>query len=169
MKKISLPAALRKGWPIALLLLTQQCMMPPPYELQEYQQVYHRGDTTTTNFLSRCDTSRLTCIIVHATAYHAVAAQTDDTPNITACLDTIDLNNPAKHRYLALSRDLYKYASCGDTVYLFNGETSATTKAYIVSDKMNKRFKKRVDVLVGRKDKTFSKKMAFCYCKNQIK
>ena len=46
--------------------------------------------------------------VVVATIYHAVPGQTDDTPDITATGFVIDLNNPKKHRIVAVSRDLEK-------------------------------------------------------------
>jgi len=43
---------------------------------------------------------------VTATVYHAVEGQTDSTPLITASGKKINANNPASHRWIAVSRDL---------------------------------------------------------------
>jgi hypothetical protein len=45
-------------------------------------------------------------ILVNATVYNAVPNQTDSTPLITASNKKIDADNPGKHRWLAVSRDL---------------------------------------------------------------
>lgn len=165
MKKVSSVA--RRVLLVALSLILQQCLYSPTATITEDAKA-GLVDSMTYQFLGKCDTNRLTCLIVHTTTYHAEAAQTDDTPNITACNDTIDLTAPHKHNYVALSRDLYRFAAtCGDTVYMYDGADPSHSKAFIVSDKMNKRFKKRVDVLISRKQKTFSKKMVLCYCKKR--
>ena len=44
--------------------------------------------------------------MVTATIYHATPEQTDSTPHITASNKIIDLGNPQKHRWIAVSRDL---------------------------------------------------------------
>lgn len=86
--------------------------------------------------------------IVTATVYNAVPGQTDDTPNITATGFVIDLNNPAKHRIIAVSRDLeakgftMNSKVCIENAGPMNGE-------WIIRDRMNKRFKNRIDFLVS--------------------
>ena len=48
--------------------------------------------------------------MVTATIYHATPEQTDSTPDITASNKKIDLSNPLKHRWIAVSRDLEEKA-----------------------------------------------------------
>ena len=58
-------------------------------------------------------------LLVTVTIYHADPKQTDDTPFITASNKTIDSLNPAKHRWIAVSRDLEKLGfTFGACVYI---------------------------------------------------
>jgi 3D (Asp-Asp-Asp) domain-containing protein len=85
---------------------------------------------------------------VTATIYHAVEGQTDSTPDTTASMFKIDLNNPRKHNIIAVSRDLeslgftlgskVKVTGAGDLDGIWN-----------IEDRMNKRFTKRIDFLVN--------------------
>ena len=85
-------------------------------------------------------------IPVTATVYHAVAAQTDDTPHILADGTIIDVNRAGAYRYVGLSRDLFKVFAFGDTVRVDNaGEFDGL---WVVRDKMNRRWKRRIDFLV---------------------
>lgn len=84
---------------------------------------------------------------VHATVYNAVVAQTNIDPGHTAFMFKIDLSNPYKHRIVAVSRDLLKQFPNGTKVYIsgigkYNG-------IYTVRDKMNKRYTRRIDILVN--------------------
>ena len=45
---------------------------------------------------------------VHATVYNAVPEQTNSDPGHTAFMFELDLNNPYKHKIIAVSRDLLK-------------------------------------------------------------
>lgn len=86
--------------------------------------------------------------IVTVTTYLAVKGQTDNTPFITSCGLKIDPNNPSKHRYISLSRDLLGEFYYGEQVEIqncgkFNG-------IYIVADCCNKRLLRTVDILIGR-------------------
>jgi hypothetical protein len=100
---------------------------------------------------------------VRATYYNAVPAQTNEHPHITACNYRIDLGNPIKHRYVALSRDLirptewhseeqgYRHDApfaFGDTI-LVSGSDEFDGH-WIVADSMNKRYNGqfRIDFLV---------------------
>ncbi|MEE9379632.1 MAG: hypothetical protein V3V33_16525 [Candidatus Lokiarchaeia archaeon] len=85
--------------------------------------------------------------IKRATVYNPSPGQTDDTPNITAFNDIIDLSNPDKHRYLAVSRDLLSEFSAGDTVFVYG--TWVYDGYWIIADKMNKRYKRSIDFLIG--------------------
>jgi 3D (Asp-Asp-Asp) domain-containing protein len=96
-------------------------------------------------------------IIVTATTYKANSTETDEDPHITASGFVIDMNNPYKHRLIAISRDLKRKWKFGTKV-LIQG-TGEHDGVYYVRDLMNKRYKKRVDILIGHKDKqsTFKK------------
>jgi 3D (Asp-Asp-Asp) domain-containing protein len=77
--------------------------------------------------------------------------ETDSTPNITASGFKIDTTNPRKHRIIAISRDLKKKWKFNQKVRIrkagkYNGD-------YTVKDVMNKRYKNRIDILVGKDDK----------------
>ncbi len=87
---------------------------------------------------------------VRVTVYHAVEAQTDDSPDVLADGTRIDVSIAGSYRFCALSRDLLErwkgpYAY-GDTIYVEGaGHLSGT---WVVKDTMNKRFTNRVDLLV---------------------
>ena len=86
--------------------------------------------------------------IVTATVYNAVPGQTDDTPNITATGFVIDLNNPAKHRIIAVSRDLEaKGFTMNSKVCIENA--GPMNGVWVIRDRMNKRFKNKIDFLVS--------------------
>jgi 3D (Asp-Asp-Asp) domain-containing protein len=89
--------------------------------------------------------------IVTVTTYKATSEETDSTPNVTASGFKISKKNPKKHRIIAVSRDLKRKLKFGQRVRLrnagkYNGE-------YVVRDVMNKRYKKRIDILINPKDK----------------
>ena len=88
---------------------------------------------------------------VIATTYTPSEKETDSTPLITASGFKINPKNPKKHRIIAVSRDLKKKYKFGTRVKIsgagkYSGE-------YVVRDVMNKRYKKRIDILIGHKDK----------------
>lgn len=85
---------------------------------------------------------------VTVTTYSATRSQTDSTPRITASGYKITKNTS---RIVALSRDLKKKYKFGSKVRITGiGKYSGV---YIVRDVTNKRFRKRVDILIGRHDK----------------
>ena len=87
--------------------------------------------------------------IVTLTTYRASEAETDSTPNITA--SGFKITNAKKHRIIAVSRDLKRKWKWGTKVRIVGaGKYSGT---YKVQDVMNKRYKKRIDILVGANDK----------------
>ncbi len=87
--------------------------------------------------------------IVTLTTYKAVIGETDDTPNITA--SGFKITNPKKHRIIAVSKDLRKKWGWGTKVRIVGaGKYDGT---YRVHDLMNKRYRKRIDILIGNKDK----------------
>ena len=87
-------------------------------------------------------------VVVDATIYHAVEGQTDSTPLITASGKHINPNNPAGHRWIAVSRDLEKLGFVfGEKVLVTGAEQM--DGVYVVEDRMNKRWTKRIDFLVN--------------------
>jgi len=90
----------------------------------------------------------LAATYVTATIYHAVPAQTDSTPFVTASNSKIDPENPQGHRWIAVSRDLeelgftFGVKVCVEGTGVFDGE-------WTVQDRMNKRWTKRIDFLVN--------------------
>jgi 3D (Asp-Asp-Asp) domain-containing protein len=90
-------------------------------------------------------------ISVVMTTYKAISGETDSTPLITASGFKIKPDRARQHRIIAVSRDLKKKWKWGTRVRVrgagkYNGE-------YRVHDLMNKRYKKRIDILVGGGDK----------------
>lgn len=88
---------------------------------------------------------------VTATAYEAVAGQTDDDPFVTADNSRIPAGYSSRTRWLALSHDLlrpwggpFKY---GDKVRV-RGVSAALDGTYTVHDTMNRRHRRCLDVLV---------------------
>ena len=86
--------------------------------------------------------------MVTATIYHATPEQTDSTPDQVASGKFIDMNNPLQHRWIAVSRDLEKLGfTFGACVYI-EGINEELDGEWEVQDRMNKRWKKRIDLLV---------------------
>lgn len=86
--------------------------------------------------------------IVTVTTYSATRSQTDSTPKITASGYKITRNTT---RIVALSRDLKKKYKFGSKVRITGiGKYSGI---YIVRDLTHRRFRKRVDILIGKRDK----------------
>jgi 3D (Asp-Asp-Asp) domain-containing protein len=87
--------------------------------------------------------------IVTLTTYKATESETDSTPNITA--SGFKITNPKKQRIVAVSRDLKRKMKWGSKVRIVGaGKYDGT---YRVHDLMNKRYKKRIDILIGHNDK----------------
>lgn len=86
------------------------------------------------------------------TVYHPTKGQCDSSPLITASNSKIDVNDLRNQniRWMALSRDLLKRWKgefhYGDTVLVSSGD-SQIDGLWVVKDTMNKRFKKRGDLL----------------------
>jgi 3D (Asp-Asp-Asp) domain-containing protein len=87
-------------------------------------------------------------VTVTATIYHAVEGQTDSTPNLTATMFEIDLNNPRKHNIIAVSRDLECLGFKMGKKVLVSG-AGDLSGVWVIEDRMNKRFCKRIDFLVN--------------------
>jgi|TARA_R100000773_G_scaffold21883_1_gene19449 3D (Asp-Asp-Asp) domain-containing protein len=91
----------------------------------------------------------LKIIIVTATIYHATPEQTDSTPYITASNKFIDMCDPQKHRWIAVSRDLEKKG------LVFGVKVKITGAGHLdgiwtVQDRMNRRWTNRIDFLVNK-------------------
>ncbi|MFH4969104.1 hypothetical protein V8G61_12935 [Gaetbulibacter sp. M240] len=87
------------------------------------------------------DDYRWESLEVTATAYNALANQTDKNPRITAFGDSLDSNG----RYIAVSRDLLKMGLGHNTPVKIEGLEGI----YWVKDKMHYRWKKRIDIFMG--------------------
>ena len=83
---------------------------------------------------------------VTATVYNAVPAQTNSDPGHTASMFKLDLSNPYKHRIIAVSRDLLIKFPMGTKVRVSGTKYDGV---YVIEDKMNKRYKKRIDILIN--------------------
>jgi len=88
---------------------------------------------------------------VTVTTYTATTNETDSTPLITASGFKLDSLNPAKHRIIAVSRDLKNKWKFGTKVKIFNA--GIYNGIYYVADVMNKRFKNTIDILINVDDK----------------
>jgi 3D (Asp-Asp-Asp) domain-containing protein len=89
--------------------------------------------------------------VVTITTYTPSVEETDSTPLITASGFKINERNPKRHRIVAVSRDLKRKYKFGTKLRIKGaGKYDGT---YTVRDVMNKRFRKRIDILVGKKDK----------------
>jgi len=90
-----------------------------------------------------------------ATVYNAVPSQTNGDPSHTASMFKLDLSNPYKHRIIAVSRDLLGRFPYGTKVRVVGaGKYSGV---YTVHDTMNKRWTKRIDILINKGMKLISK------------
>lgn len=89
--------------------------------------------------------------IVTVTMYSPSIEECDSTPLITASGYKINPINPRKQKIIAISWDLKKKYKFGKKVKVLGiGKYSGT---YTVRDLMNKRHKKRIDILVNVEDK----------------
>ena len=86
-------------------------------------------------------TEEVTC-----TVYNAVPEQTNSDPGHTASMFELNLDNPYSHKIIAVSRDLLKKFPMHSKVRI-NG--TKYDGIYIVEDKMNKRYSKRIDILIN--------------------
>ncbi len=105
----------------------------------------------------QCETKNIEVI---ATAYNSLAYQTSSNPSITAFGDSL---KPGL-RYIAVSRDLFDSGLVHNTKVKIQGFDSL----YTVKDKMNKRWRKRIDIYmgndVGKAKKWGKKKVRIQYC-----
>ncbi|MDN3493642.1 3D domain-containing protein [Winogradskyella bathintestinalis] len=105
----------------------------------------------------KCENKTLEVI---ATAYNSLAYQTSSNPSITAFGDSL---TPGL-RYIAVSRDLLDSGLVHNTKVKIQGFDSL----FIVKDKMNRRYRKRIDIYMGndvKKAKIWGKrKVNIDYC-----
>ncbi len=97
-----------------------------------------------------CNTKKFQVV---ASAYNSLAYQTGSNPNITAFGDSL---KPGM-RYIAVSRDLLDSGLVHNTKVKLEGFDGLFT----VKDKMNKRWRKRIDIYMGtdvKKAKEWGKK-----------
>ena len=85
--------------------------------------------------------------VVVATVYNAVPEQTNSDPSHTASMFKLDLEDPYKHRIVAVSRDLLKKYPMGTKIRIQG--TGRYDGIWHVEDKMNKRYSKRIDLLIN--------------------
>ena len=90
-------------------------------------------------------------LIVTLTTYTVDLLQTDSTPLITASGFKLDSLNPRKHRVIAISRDLKTRFKFGTRVRITNA--GRFNGVYVVRDLMNKRFKRKIDILINPEDR----------------
>ena len=89
--------------------------------------------------------------VVTITTYTPTIEECDSTPLITASGFNINERNPKRHRIIAVSRDLKRKYKFGTKLRIKGaGKYDGT---YVVRDVMNKRYKNRIDILVGKTDK----------------
>ena len=120
-----------------LNLVMSMVMLMLPYELKKEEIRINKMVET------------LTPEIVTLTTYKANESETDSTPMITA--SGFKITNPKKHKIIAVSRDLKRKWGWGTKVKIVGaGKYDGT---YRVHDLMNKRYRKRIDILIGHKDK----------------
>ena len=81
-------------------------------------------------------------IEVTVTAYNSFRYQTSSTPNITAWGDSLKPGMP----YIAVSRDLIEKGLVHNTLVKLEGFKGT----FLVKDKMNKRWRNRIDIYMGK-------------------
>lgn len=90
-------------------------------------------------------------LIVAGSIYHPVTEQCDERPLETASGDWIDTNRITELKWIAVSRDLHKRwggeLKFGDTVIISG--TGIIDGEYVVKDIMNKRYHRKIDILVS--------------------
>lgn len=120
-----------------LNLFMSMVMLMLPYELK-------REEKKVNEFIKT-----ITPEIVTLTTYKSTESETDSTPNITA--SGFKITNPKKQRIVAVSRDLKRKMKWGSKIRIVGaGKYDGT---YRVHDLMNKRYRKRIDILIDKNDK----------------
>lgn len=94
----------------------------------------------------KCNVNQKMGDLVVATVYNAVPKQTNSDPGNTASMFALDLENPYKHKIIAVSRDLLVKYPMGTYVRISGTRYDGI---YQVQDKMNKRWHRRIDILIN--------------------
>lgn len=89
--------------------------------------------------------------LVTVTTYTVNEYTNDTNRSITACGFKLSQTNPRKHRIIAISRDLKKIYKFGNKIRILNA--GRFNGVYVVKDLMNKRWRKRIDILINPHDK----------------
>ena len=90
---------------------------------------------------------------VTVTTYKVNEFKNDPNGDVTASGMKLTVNNPKKHRIIAISWDLKKKFKFGQRVRIVGaGKYSGV---YVVKDLMNKRWRKRIDILINPEDQQF--------------
>ena len=89
----------------------------------------------------------LNFIMVTATIYHADPKQCNDDYLTTASLKKINSQSPGSHRWIAVSRDLEPLGFVFGAQVCVEG-AGEMDGIWTVEDRMNKRWKNRIDFLV---------------------
>ena len=89
-----------------------------------------------------------------------MSSQCDADPLITADMSKINLDKLKNReiRWIAVSRDLLKKYNMGDTV-IIESPNEKVNGEWVIHDKMNKRFEKRIDLLVSSEDNYYNLRM----------
>ena len=138
---------------ICMALLAGLIMMP-------YEATSTKTDRNKTYFMGQLNSisrtfyfqTSTTEVLDALTVYNPTESQCDPDPLVTASNSKIDLTQleDQQIRWMALSRDLLKRWKgkfhYGDTVLLTSGD-AAIDGFWVIKDSMNKRFKKRGDLL----------------------
>ena len=85
---------------------------------------------------------------VTASCYRANVNECDSTPLLTADGSKIDTNRVDNLRWVAISRDLEKVYKMGDSI-IVEGVGKGYDGVWVIKDRMNKRFKKKIDFLIS--------------------
>jgi 3D (Asp-Asp-Asp) domain-containing protein len=105
--------------------------------------------------VAKLEPKKVNITTVTATVYYPQAAQTDNTPLITADGSKINHKHPRKHKWIAVSRNLLTrwggHIDYGDKVHV-SGISKKLDGVYIVRDTMKRRLRNRIDILVGAND-----------------
>ena len=89
--------------------------------------------------------------IVTATTYKVNEFKNDPNGNKTASGMTLTTDNPRQHRIIAVSWDLKKRYKFGQWVRIIGA--GIYDGKYVVKDLMNKRWRKKIDILINPEDK----------------
>ena len=88
--------------------------------------------------------------LVTATTYTIREEETDSTPLLTASGYKLDSINPKKDKVIAVSRDLKRKFRFGEKVRIKGA--GKLDGVYTVRDVMNRRFRKKIDILINPDD-----------------